>query len=259
MSGDDGTTAVTDITPISRESDAEPLAHEAYHRLLDLLERLDHADWGAPTSCPGWTVADMVGHMIGAARSHASIPEFLRQQAWGQRHRREYDGNSLDATNDLQVRDHRHLTPTERIAALRELAPKAVHGRMRMPGLLRRAPLPIPQSGSTVGMPAKLGLGHLMDAVLTRDVWLHRIDIADASGQALQFDAAFDGRLVEDVVAEWAGEHDQPFSLHLTGPAGGRFRQGTGGETIELDAIDFCRVLSGREDGGGLLRTHVLF
>lgn len=258
MTGD-GTTIVSDITPISRETDAEPLAHEAYHRLLGLLERLDHPDWDAPTSCPGWTVADMVGHMIGAARSHASVPEFLRQQIWGQRHQREYDGNPLDAANDLQVRDHRHLTPTERITTLRELAPRAVRGRMRMPGLLRRAPLPIPQSGSTVGMPAKLHLGHLMDTVFTRDVWLHGIDIADASGQDLEFGAAFDGRIVEDVVAEWAGQHGQPFSLHLTGPAGGRFRQDTGGEAIELDAIDFCRVLSGRGDGDGLLRTHVFF
>jgi len=30
-----------------------------------------------------------------------------------------------------------------------------------------------------------------------------------------------DARIVADVVAEWAGRHGRPFTLHLTGPAGG--------------------------------------
>jgi len=39
----------------------------------------------------------------------------------------------------------------------------------------------------------------------------------------------------------------------LTGPAGGWFRQGVGGEHVEIDAIEFVRTLSGRRPGTGVL------
>ena len=56
---------------------------------------------------------------------------------------------------------------------------------------------------------------------------------------------------------EWAGRHGQPYTLELTGPAGGAW--GTGGERITLDALDFCRVVSGRGEATGLLATAVPF
>ncbi len=68
-----------------------------------------------------------------------------------------------------------------------------------------------------------------------------------------------DGRIVADVVVEWAGRHGQPFRLTLTGPAGGRWTSGTGGEELELDAVEFCRITSGRGAGEGLLGVAVPF
>jgi len=50
---------------------------------------------------------------------------------------------------------------------------------------------------------------------------MHRIDIARATGRAPQLTGEHDGRLVADIVAEWAQRHAQPCRLHLTGPAGG--------------------------------------
>ena len=69
--------------------------------------------------------------------------------------------------------------------------------------------------------------------------------------------ADHDGRLVADIVAEWAGIHEQPFELILDGPAGGKFTQGVDGERIEIDALDFIRTLSGRLSGTGVL-SHPL-
>jgi len=60
-------------------------------------------------------------------------------------------------------------------------------------------------------------------------------------------------------VAEWAARHGQPFRLTLSGPAGGGFRQGDGGPSLQLDAVEFCRTLSGRAPSDGLLATRVLF
>jgi uncharacterized protein (TIGR03083 family) len=243
------TVPVEQIKPISRTTDAREVALAAYARLLDLLERLEPEDWHAPTECTGWDVAAMVGHLIGAAKAGASVRENMRQQIWGKRHAEEFGGNTLDAANHLQVTDHAGLTPEQRISALRELAPAAVAGRMRLPGPLRRVSVPLDPGGSTApGMPARLALGHLVDAVYTRDVWLHAIDIARATSQPFEAEQDVDHRIVEDVVAEWARRHGEPFVLVLSGPSAVRFRQGEGGGHLHLDAIDFCRVLSGRAD-----------
>lgn len=255
----DTATDVTTITRITRDSDARDVALAAYDQLLGLLRRLEPQHWDAPTECEAWHVADMVHHLTGAAKGCASIPEMIRQQVWGAVHAKEYDGNALDAANDLQVRDHAHLSPAQLRRTLRERAPRAVAGRLRTPGLVRRVDVKVADSGSSVGMPATLNLGHLMDAVYTRDVWLHSIDIERATGVDVDRTGQPDARIVADVVAEWAARHGQPFELTLTGPAGGRFRQGRRGDSLQLDAIEFARTISGRADGDGLLRTLIWF
>ena len=75
----------------------------------------------------------------------------------------------------------------------------------------------------------------------------------------MQLTADHDGVIVADVVAEWAGRHRQPYTLRLTGRAGGQSTSGTGGPELELDAVEFCRVVSGRGTGEGLLGTRVPF
>jgi hypothetical protein len=109
------------------------------------------------------------------------------------------------------------------------------------------------------GMPETWKLGYLFDVILTRDPWMHRVDISRATGHPMVLTAEHDGRLVADVVAEWARRHGQPFELHLGGPAGGEYTQGEGGEVISIDAVEFCRTISGRATGTGLLNQEVPF
>ncbi len=250
---------VEEIPRITRSTDAREVALAAYERLLELLERLEPVDWAAPTECPAWDVAAMVGHLIGAGKAGASVRESVRQQRWGRRHAAAFDGNTLDAVNALQVTDHAGLSREQRLAALRAVAVPAVRGRMRLPALLRRVSVPLDPGGSTApGMPDRLELGALVDVVYTRDVWLHRVDIARATGRPLDLGPT-DARIVADVVAEWAARHGRPFHLTLSGPAGGQFRHGHGGPHLEHDAVEFCRTLSGRAAGEGLLATRVVF
>jgi hypothetical protein len=105
----------------------------------------------------------------------------------------------------------------------------------------------------------RLTLGRLLDVIATRDPWMHRLDISRATGREMVASHDHDGRLVADVVAEWARRHGRPFVLTLTGAAGGRWRSGVDGERLEIDALDFCWTLSGRDGGDGLLATVVLF
>jgi hypothetical protein len=125
-----------------------------------------------------------------------------------------------------------------------------------MPAPLRW--LPLLPLGEALG--TRLGwqpLSYLFDIGFTRDVWMHRIDIARAVGQGAQLTAEHDGRLIADIVVEWAGLHDEPFTLHLQGPAGGRYTARGGAVPLTLEAVEFCRILSGRASGQGVLR-HAL-
>jgi hypothetical protein len=117
--------------------------------------------------------------------------------------------------------------------------PKAVKGRWRTPPPARYLPIPF---GPPIGWTS---LKYLLDVGFTRDVWAHRIDLSKATGREMYLPADHDGRLVADIVGEWASIYDQPFELVLEGPAGGKFSLGTDGERVEIDAIDFIRVLSG--------------
>jgi hypothetical protein len=105
----------------------------------------------------------------------------------------------------------------------------------------------------------KWRLGYLIDLIYLRDIWMHRVDTAAATGAELVLTPEHDGRIVADVVAEWARRHGQPFTLQLTGPAGGTFSAGGGGEPTVIDAVEFCCLLAGRGTPTGLFATIVPF
>jgi len=249
------------VTSIERiGEDAGEVAEATYDSLLTLLRSLPDAAWEAPTDCTGWTVADMVGHIIGAANSNASLREMVRQTAYGVRHKAAFGGNALDAINHLQVRDHAALTPGERIAELERMAPRAIAGRMRTPRLLHGVRVPLDFSGSMEGWNGiTLTLGKLNTVVYTRDAWLHRIDIARPLGLQVPRNPQLDRRVIEDAVADWAGNHGKPFRLTLHGAITGTYTQGTGGPEYEMDAYEWCRAVTRRITCDGLLRTPVLF
>ncbi|HUG86291.1 MAG TPA: maleylpyruvate isomerase family mycothiol-dependent enzyme, partial [Euzebya sp.] len=242
------------IPRITHRTAAE-VATAAYDQLLDLLDRLEPHHWSAPTDCTGWDVAAIAGHLIGAGKGNASLLEGVRQQVRGVRHASAFDGNALDAVNGRQVADHADLTPAERVAALRAVAPRAVRGRTRLPRPVRaiRIPLGLDSGSALPGTQRSMSLGQLMEVVYTRDIWLHTVDIERATGVPADRGGDVDRRIIADAVADWLGLHRQPVYLHLTGPAGGAYTQGEGGPRITVDAIEWARTVSGRERGEGLL------
>jgi hypothetical protein len=164
------------------------------------------------------------------------------------------DGPFIDGLTAVQVRDHSGLSTTELIDRLRTAGATQAQWRASR-RLMRRIPLKqqLRDGQETWRM------GYLLDIILTRDTWMHRVDIARAAGAPMELTRDHDGRLVADVVAEWARRHGQPFTLTLDGPAGGSFTSGAGGEQIAIDGVDFCRILSGRAHGVGLLTQEVPF
>jgi uncharacterized protein (TIGR03083 family) len=223
-----------------------------YRRFTDLLRSLDVADWSRPTDCPGWDVRAMAGHVLGMAGMVASVRSLVGQNAAAAR-----AGGGIDALTAVQVRRTAGLTAEQLVERLAEVGPRAVRGRRRLSAAIGR--LPLPEQQDVGGTAERWRFGFLFDVVLTRDTWMHRTDVCRATGREPRLTADHDAVLVADVVAEWAVRHGRPYRLRLTGPAGGSWSSGTGGEEIELDAVEFCRVLSGRGTGTGLLTQAVPF
>ena len=216
------------------------LAATEYERFLTQLRGLQQGDWTRPTDCPGWDVRALVGHVVGMTEMSASLPEQLRQM----RAAGKAGGEFIDALTALQVAKHVGASTEQLVARYAVVGPKAAKGRRRTPGLIRGRTMPMPQ---TVGSSTEAWtFGFLVDVILTRDTWMHRVDVARAAGLDVELTGEHDGVLVADVVAEWAGRHGQPCTVHLRGPAGGRWAFGSGGAEVSQDAVDFCRGLSGR-------------
>jgi uncharacterized protein (TIGR03083 family) len=236
------------------------LAGTEYGRFVTALRELTPEDWTRQTACPEWDVHAMACHVLGMAEMAASPLETVRQMRAAKR----AGGLFVDALTDLQSRKHLHRSPEEILAMLTVIGPKAARGRRRTPAVIRHrsmADQPIDETGTDT---EAWTLGYLLDVILTRDTWMHRCDIATATGRDVELSADHDGVLIADVAVEWASRHHQPCTLTLTGPAGGSWTFGGGGDAIEravveCDAVGFCRVLSGRGTGSGLLATRVPF
>jgi uncharacterized protein (TIGR03083 family) len=245
-------TDVRSIAPLDHD-EAMSLAEVEYRRFLTLVRSLAAGDWTKPTDCTLWDVRAMVGHNLGNIEAAASVVETIRQQARAARRAKREGVSPLDAMTAVQVDARAGLSVDDLIDRLATAIPKAVAGRRRIPSVVRgKVRLDLSEG-------RKRPLGDLVDRVYTRDVLMHRIDLHRATGVELVLTADHEGRIVADVVAEWATNHDEPFDLTLTGVAGGRFTSGSGGEVLEIDAVEFCRILAGRAPGAGLLATPVLF
>ena len=243
--------------PALEHGTAMRLAATEYDRFLALLRALRAGDWTKPTDCPGWDVRMMAAHLLGMVEMAASLREQRRQNKAAAARLEQHGGLFIDALTGVQVDERQDTPPAEIVARFAARAPKAAAARRRTPGFVRRRRLPVAQEVG--GRLETWTIGYLTDVILTRDPWMHRIDIARATGAELVLTDEHDGVLVADVVDEWAGRHGAPCTLRLTGPAGGSWTRGTGGPTLELDAVEFCRAISGRSAGEGLLATQVPF
>jgi len=251
------TTDVTTIEPLAHDEAMRCQAAEL-DRTLALLRTLDDAAWTAPTDCPAWDIRSMYQHVLGACEAGASIRENVSQLRRARASRKQHGGPLEAALSAVQVRDRASLSAAQILQRLTAIAPKTVRGRARTPAFVRR------HAKLAVDGPVHetWKLGYLIDTIYLRDLWMHRVDAARASGRPLELSASHDGRIVADVAAEWARRHGKPFTLELTGTAGGTYASDQGdreAEHLSLDAVDFCRALAGRGHPEGLLTTVVPF
>ena len=247
-------TRVEQIPAIDRH-EAATIAATEYQRFVDMLRTLGPDDWARPTDCAAWDVRAMAGHTLGMMRDFTSLPNVMQRTRAATKAAKAAGGPVIDSMTAMQVADTDALSNGALIAEAATTGRRAARWRTKTQPVVRMMPLKQEVGGKS----ETWRMGYLLDIVLTRDPWMHRVDISRATGRPLVLTPEHDGRIVADVVAEWARRHGRPFRLELTGPAGGSFTQGDHGEDITLDAVEFCRILSGRATGTGLLTQEVPF
>lgn len=235
------------------------LAGQELTAFVELLNRLEPDDWARPTPCALWDVRDVVAHQAGHVQMGSGLLGFVAQlDPRGTRPYRKRGMSTLDALNQHQVDIRRGRTPAELIAEIREGTPGAIASRGRLNAIARTIRVPAPPVGF-------VGLGTLLHRIFPRDMWIHRLDIADATGKPFEQTPAHDGVMVALTVADAARyiEKKAPeisFTLTLAGPAGGTWAIGRGQTAaweLRMDVTDFMRRSSGRIDAAtALARTE---
>ena len=217
------------------------------------LRRLDDQQWQLPTACAGWSVHDVAAHILGNIEEQSRPWQMFRRI---RRARGDYpDLGVLDGHNECQVRDVHALTPAEMVARLDRLGPPALRAMRRIPAPLRRMRFSrvFPEARDQ----PEDSVDFLVRVLGIRDIWMHRVDIADAVDQVPdldEHDREVVAQVVRDVATAWTGA---PVLLDLGGPGGGQWTIGTGAPiaTLTADAVAFLRQLSGRPARGELTAT----
>jgi len=249
------TTTHVEMIPAIRRDETEALARTEYARVADQLRGLTPEDWSRQTDCPQWDVRAIAGHSTGMMSDFTGYRSLMRRMRMATKAAKKGGGPFIDHMTAMQVADNAGLSTDELVAKVDQNGPRAARWRASAPALFRTMPI----KEEVAGKPETWRMGYLLDVILTRDPWMHRVDIARATGREMVLTPEHDGRIIAGAVAEWARRHGRPFRLTLTGPAGGEFVAGAGGDPIAIDAVEFCRVLSGRAQGTGLLSQEVPF
>ncbi len=247
--------AERNVSTIERigHDEAMSLTARENEKFAAVIRRLTPEQWSAPTECERWDVRALVAHLVGSAAGQISPREFIRQARKGKPIVEEIGAAQwYDGMNEFQVRERAGRSTDELIAEWDDCSVRALRARTKLPRLIAKLPL--------LNLPEPVGrqpVSYLMDMGFTRDVWMHRIDVAHAIGQEPDHDPVHDGRILEDIVAEWAATHGEPFRLTLTGPAGATFVSGADGQRIEIGVVEFARILTERADGPGVLQHRL--
>lgn len=243
-------TRATQIKALSR-TEAKQLARTENSRFGDLIRSLASDEWALATDCERWNVKQVVSHVTAMGDAITKLREMMRQQKAGKPIAKREGLTPFDGFTDYQANTYADLAPDALVRRYEEGVPGALATRGRT-SPLRLMRFPSPPYGW-------FSMAYLRDDILTRDVWMHRVDISRATGRPMILTADHDGRFVANIVRELAKRWRRPFSLELTGPAGGHYTNGDAAEETRVDAVEFCRILSGRSEGHGLPTDVVPF
>ncbi len=221
-----------------------------------LLASLEDDDWDAPTDCPGWSVQDVVVHVIGTERQlQGEAPPDVEVPEGG--HLR----NDIGRMNEAWILDRRGDEPAEVLVELRTVVAE------RDEALSAMAPEEFEADSWTPAGPGTYG--RFMQ-IRVFDTWIHEQDIREAVGRRGHLEGPAVQRTLTEVrnalpfvVGKRAGAPDgSSVRFEVTGPEAwtvdvvveGRARvtddlEGEPTTTITTDLPTFIRLAAGRRSG----------
>lgn len=232
---------------------------DSWRAIDGVLQALEPAQWSAPTALPGWTVHDVVAHIVGTESLLRGVPT---PEADIDVMTLEHVRNDIGALNERWVRNLRGVTS----AQLHEMF-RAVTAQRRQ----ELSDLSDEQWNDITATPAGPDTYGRFMRVRVFDCWMHELDIRDAvsrppdddelvsptSAVALDEMTAMMGYVVGKLGGAPEGARVR---IELTGPLSreinvaiqgrGRVVQDFGAEmptsTIALDGVLFTRIAGGR-------------
>jgi uncharacterized protein (TIGR03083 family) len=239
---------IDSLTPAARLPQPDPdqaqaVAHAEGRAAQALLQALGDEDWARPTDCTEWDVRALVAHLVAQCQDGIHLASIPRRQLLGRR--RYPDKPPLDAYMAVGVDDHRAASGPQLVERFTQLWPRAARARRRRPAVLRRITL----DPGIPGQP-RWRLDYLLDIIYNRDLWMHRVDLARATGRPFvvgDHDREIVAQVVRDLAQGWSAV---PVALELTGRAGGCWLLGSGDPVavVRAEAVAYMRALSGRDD-----------
>jgi uncharacterized protein (TIGR03083 family) len=222
-----------------------------------LLADLTNQQWQTPTDLPGWTVHDVVAHVVGTELMLSGTPTPEIDIAG-----RDYVHNDIGSLNERWVQHLRSASPVAMLATFRDVVARRKAALTAMP---------LDEWNSVTLTPAGPDSYGRFMRVRVFDCWVHEHDIRDALALPAG-DDAYDGadtRLALDemvasmgfVMAKKGGAPDgSRIELTLTGPVSRTIRVAVDGRaavvpdfsgqpptaTITLDGRQFVRLAGGR-------------
>ncbi len=222
-----------------------------------VLAALPDDDWQAPTALPGWTVHDVVAHIIGTELMLSGTPTPESDAA-----KPDHVRNDIGALNEAWVEHLRGESPASMLATFREVT-------TRRKAML--AAMPMEEWNTVTFTPAGPDSYGRFMRVRVFDCWMHEHDIRHAVGRAATDDdlAREDSRLALDEVAASMGfvvgkkgkaPEGSRVLIALTGPLTREIRVAVDGRAalvedfggaeptiaITVDGLQFTRLAGGR-------------
>ena len=147
-------------------------------RLVDLLGSLTSGDWARPTPCPGWSILDLCGHLLGD------------DLGWLARHRNQHQPTvNAPTTDDASLARWLDDLQDKWVQAARRLSPPLVtdllawSGPQVVAGLANQDPTAVKGSVSWAGPgPVPVWLDQLREV---SEQWIHRQQLLQARGCSL--------------------------------------------------------------------------
>ena len=207
--------SVEDIGPLDHD-EAMDRAEAEVGRLLHLVDLLTEDEWLQPTDCAGWSVKDILAHLLGMWQLQADPEDRARQLSIATERAARNGTLRLDELTALQVAEHAQLPVGELREALRDAAPRALASRRALPPEVRATPYdPFAGSGTTLVEANALGIHAIGADVSAFNCLLMRVKVAPHDLAALRrdLDRALAAPPADPPPSEWLARWYAPAAL----------------------------------------------